>query len=137
MLNSLSEDFYYTKNHEWLHVDENLVTVGLTGYAIAQLGEVLYLDLPEDGQSVHPNQNLGSIESVLQLHDLVLSLTGTILEINTALVEDPTPINDDPTGEGWLFRIELDNERDLANFFRAKEYKEYISTALKSAAAEE
>ncbi|WP_374073490.1 glycine cleavage system protein GcvH [Bdellovibrio bacteriovorus] len=122
----IPEELYYTKNHEWLQVDENLVTVGLTEHALDQLGEVLYLDLPEDGQHAAPGQVLGSIESVLRIHDLASSINGTVLEVNLSLTEDPNAINDDPLGEGWLFRIEMDSERDLVGLMRSKEYREFL-----------
>lgn len=125
----LSEDLYYSKNHEWLVVDENLATLGLTPIALEQLGEVLYLDLPEEGQNTYPGQNIGTIESVRKIHDIASCVTGTILEVNTNLLEDPSLLNDDPLGEGWLFKIELDNERDLATFLRLKEYKELIENS--------
>jgi len=128
----LPDELYYTKNHEWLQVDENLVTVGLTEYAILQLGEVIYLDFPDDGQSANLGQALCSIESVLRIHDVLSSINGTVLEVNSSLVDDPNPINDDPMGEGWLFRVELDNERDLANLLRSKDYKALLETSSKS-----
>lgn len=122
----LPDELYYTKTHEWLQVDENLVTIGLTEHAIHQLGEVIYLDFPEDGQNTTPGHVLCSIESVLKIHDILSSINGTVLEVNTSLVDDPNPINDDPMGEGWLFRIELDNERDLANLLRSKDYRDFL-----------
>lgn len=124
----LPEELYYSKNHEWLFVDENLVTLGLTPFALENLGEVLYLDLPEEGQNASPGQIIGSIESVRKIHDIVSSLTGTVLEINLSLLEEPNLLNDDPFGDGWLFKVELDNERDLANLLRAKEYKVFTET---------
>jgi len=124
----LSEELYYTKNHEWLHVDENLVTIGLTEYAIQSLGEVLYLDLPEDSQKMSPGQNIGSLESIKGIHDLFASVNGTVLEVNTSLIEDPTLINDDTLGEGWLIRLEMDSEKDLAGLLRSKEYRDFLGT---------
>ncbi|MDG0818188.1 glycine cleavage system protein GcvH [Bdellovibrio svalbardensis] len=129
---TLPEELYYTKNHEWLQVDENLVTIGLTEHAIDQLGEVIYLDFPEDGQHANQGQALCSIESILKIHDILSSINGTVLEVNSSLVDDPTLINDDPMGEGWLFRVELDNERDLANLLRSKDYKELLETSSKN-----
>lgn len=125
----LPEELYYSKNHEWLLVDENLATLGLTPAALEFLGEVLYLDLPEEGQNTFPGQNVGSIESVRKIHDFISCITGTVLEVNSNLLEDPTLLNDDPFGEGWLFKVELDNERDLAFFLRAKEYKEFVESS--------
>ncbi|MNK15791.1 Glycine cleavage system H protein [compost metagenome] len=123
---SLPEEFYYTKNHEWLHVDENLATIGLTEYALNYLGEVLYIELPEDGQNSTPGQTLCSVESVLRIHDMITAVHGTVLEVNQTLLEDPSLINDDPLGDGWLLRIEIDTEKDLANLLRSKDYRDYI-----------
>ena len=128
----LPDELYYTQNHEWLLVDENLVTVGLTEYAIQQLGEVLYFDFPDDGQNTTQGQMLCSIESVLRIHDVLSSINGTVLEVNSTLIDNPNSINDDPLGEGWLFRIEMDNERDLANLLRSKDYRGLLETSLKS-----
>jgi len=121
----LPEELYYSRSHEWFQIDEYLATMGLTPIALEKLGEVLYLDLPEDGQNTSPQQVIGSIESVRQIHDVISSLTGTVLEINQALLDDPSLINDDPFGEGWLFKIEIDNERDLAQLLRSPEYKKF------------
>lgn len=122
----LPEEMYYSQNHEWLQVDENLVTVGLTEYAVNHLGEILYLELPDEGQHANLGTIFASLESILKIHDIVCPVNGTVLEINTSLIDDPTPLNDDPLGEGWLLRIEMDNERELANFLRAKEYRNFI-----------
>ncbi|AFY02169.1 glycine cleavage system protein GcvH [Bdellovibrio bacteriovorus] len=123
----LPEELYYTTNHEWLHVDENLATIGLTEYALERLGEILYMELPEEGQHTTPGHTLSSIESVKNIHDLISTINGTVLEINASLIEDPTPLNDDPMSEGWLFRIEMDNERDLSSLIRSRDYKALIS----------
>jgi glycine cleavage system H protein len=128
----LPDELYYTKNHEWLLVDENLVTIGLTEYAIQELGEVIYLDFPDDGQNATLGQALCSIESILRIHDILSSINGTVLEVNSSLLDNPNPVNDDPLGEGWLFRIEMDNERDLASLLRSKEYKELLESSSKS-----
>lgn len=128
----LPDELYYTKNHEWLLVDENLVTIGLTEFAIQQLGEIIYFDFPDDGQNTTLGQTLCSIESVLRIHDVLSSINGTVLEVNSSLLDNPNPINDDPLGEGWLFKIEMDNERDLASLLRSKEYKDLLEALSKS-----
>lgn len=125
----LPDELYYTKNHEWLHVDENLVTMGLTEHATHLLGEVIYFDFPEDGQNTSPGQTLCSLESVRKIHDILSPLSGTVLEVNSALAGDPNLINDDPLGDGWLFRVELDDERDLASLLRSKDYRAFIKTS--------
>lgn len=123
----IPEDFYYTKDHEWAQVDENIVTVGITDYAQNALGEIVYVELPEEGQKVSQNDTFGVVESAKMVSDLFSPVTGTVIEVNSSVVEDPTTLNDDPSNEGWLIRIEMDNERELANLIRAPEYKALIA----------
>ncbi|MGZ5279809.1 MAG: glycine cleavage system protein GcvH [Pseudobdellovibrionaceae bacterium] len=121
-----SEEFYYSQNGEWVQVDENLVTVGLTDFRLDQLGEVLFLDLPEEGKLVRQGEAFFSVESVKQIHDLISPVSGTIVEVNQDLYENPNRLNDEPFGEGWVIRIEMENEKDLATLMRASEYKQRI-----------
>lgn len=132
MSNFFPEELYYSQNHEWLQVDENLVTVGLTEYAIEKLGEILYVELPDEGQHANLGTAFCSLESILRIHDIICPVNGTVLEINSSLIDDPTPLNDDPYGEGWLLRIEMDNERELAHFLRSKEYRNLVDGLQKS-----
>ena len=127
MSTQISEDFYYTKDHEWAQVEENVVTVGVTQFAQEQLGEVVYVDLPEAGQKVTQNQTFGVVESVKAVSDLYAPVSGTVIEVNSALLTNPASLNDDPTNEGWLIRIEMDSEKELASLMRATEYKKLIS----------
>ncbi len=120
------EDYYYTKDHEWAQVDENIVTVGITDYAQSSLGEIVYVELPEEGQKVGQNDTFGVVESVKAVSDLYSPVTGTVIEVNHAVMEEPATLNDDPSNDGWLIRIEMDNERELANLIRAPEYKTLI-----------
>jgi glycine cleavage system H protein len=122
----IPEDYYYTKEHEWAQVDENIVTVGITEYAQDQLGEIVYVELPEEGQKVTQNQTFGVIESVKAVSDLYAPVSGTVIEVNTSLMDDPSVLNDDPVNEGWLIRIEMDTEKELANLMRAPDYKKLI-----------
>ncbi len=120
------EENYYTKDHEWAQVDENVVTVGITEYAQDSLGEVVYVELPEEGQKVTQNEGFGVVESVKAVSDLVAPVSGTVIEINASVVEEPGIINDDPMNNGWLIRIEMDTEKELSNLMRAPEYKKLI-----------
>ncbi|MCB0413979.1 MAG: glycine cleavage system protein GcvH [Bdellovibrionales bacterium] len=121
------EENYYTKEHEWALVDENIVTVGITEFAQDSLGEVVYVELPEEGDKVAQNSPFGVVESVKAVSDLISPVTGTVIEVNTSILEDPGPLNDDPMNNGWLVRIEMDTEKELANLMRAPEYKKLIS----------
>lgn len=120
------EEYYYTKDHEWAQVDENVVTVGITEYAQQQLGEVVYIDLPEEGQKVTQNESFGAVESVKAASDLIAPVSGTVIEVNTSHNEDSGLINDDPMNEGWLIRIEMDSEKELAALLKAADYKKLI-----------
>jgi glycine cleavage system H protein len=123
----LPEDFYYTKDHEWAQVDENIVTVGVTEFAQEQLGEVVYVELPEEGAKVNQGESFGVVESVKAASDLYSPVSGTVIEVNAALLEDPSALNDDPMNDGWLIRIEMDTEKELANLMRVPDYKKLIS----------
>lgn len=127
----LPEEYYYTKEHEWAQVDENIVTVGITEYAQSALGEVVYVELPEEGQKVTQGEPFGVIESVKAVSDLYAPVSGTVIEINSPVSDDPGNLNDDPMDEGWLIRIEMDNERELANLMRAPDYKKLVVTSKK------
>jgi glycine cleavage system H protein len=124
---NIPEEFYYTKDHEWAQVDENIVTVGVTDYAQSTLGEIVYIELPEEGQKVTQGEPFGVVESVKAVSDLYAPVSGTVIEINSSLTDGPGPINDDPMDEGWLIRIEMDTERELANLMRAPDYKKLVS----------
>ncbi|MBX3018713.1 MAG: glycine cleavage system protein GcvH [Bdellovibrionaceae bacterium] len=125
------EDYYYTKDHEWAQVDENIVTVGITEFAQDSLGEVVYVELPEEGQKVTQNEPFGVIESVKAVSDLYAPVSGTVIEVNSALTDDPSVLNDNPMNDGWLIRIEMDSEKELANLMRAGDYKKLIAEANK------
>ena len=124
---ALPEDFYYTKDHEWAQVDENIVTIGVTEFAQEQLGEVVYVELPEEGQKVNQGESFGVVESVKAASDLYAPVSGTVIEVNTALLEDPGALNDDPMNNGWLIRIEMDTEKELAALMRVPDYRKLIT----------
>jgi glycine cleavage system H protein len=121
------EEYYYTKDHEWAQVDENIVTVGITEFAQDSLGEIVYVELPEEGQKVTQNEPFGVVESVKAVSDLYAPVSGTVIEINNSLTDDPSVLNDNPMIDGWLIRIEMDSEKELAALMRAPEYKKLIS----------
>lgn len=128
MAYQIPEELYYTRDHEWAMIDENIVTVGVTEYAQDTLGEIVYVELPEEGQKVTQNEPFGVIESVKSVSDLLAPVSGTVLEVNQGLADEPGQINDDPLNDGWLVRIEMDAEKELANLIRAPEYKKLIES---------
>lgn len=122
----IPEENYYTKDHEWAQVDENTVTVGITEFAQDALGEIVYVDLPEEGQKVTQSDPFGVVESVKAVSDLIAPVSGTVIEVNSSLTDDPGILNDDPMNNGWLLRIEMDSEKELAILMRAPEYRKLI-----------
>ena len=127
MIHKVPEDLYYTKEHEWAYVDENIVTVGVTSYAQENLGEIVYAELPDEGQKVTQNEPFGVIESVKAVSDLYAPVSGTVIETNEGLMDKPGILNDDPWNDGWLIRIEMDTEKELASLIKAGEYKKLIA----------
>lgn len=125
----IPEEYYYTKDHEWAQVDENIVTVGITEFAQQSLGEIVYVELPEEGQKVTQNEPFGVVESVKAVSDLFAPVSGTVIEINTSLTDDPAVLNDNAMNDGWLIRIEMDSEKELANLMRAPDYKKLVNEA--------
>ncbi|MCB0355591.1 MAG: glycine cleavage system protein GcvH [Bdellovibrionales bacterium] len=122
----IPEENYYTKDHEWAQVDENVVTVGITEFAQGNLGEVVYVELPEEGQKVTQNEAFGVVESVKAVSDLIAPVSGTVIEVNIGVLDQPGVVNDDPMNDGWLIRIEMDTEKELANLMRAPDYRKLI-----------
>src|ERR1700704_428899 len=102
---NVPEEYYYTKDHEWAQVDENVVTVGITEFAQDNLGEVVYVGLPEEGQRVPRGVPFGVVESVKAVSDLVAPVSGTVIEVNMSMIDSPGALNDDPMNDGWLIRI--------------------------------
>ena len=127
----IPEDYYYSKDHEWAQVDENIVTIGITEFAQQSLGEIVYVELPEEGQKVTQGEPFGVVESVKAVSDLFAPVSGTVIEINQSIGDDPAVLNDDPINNGWLIRIEMDTEKELASLMRAPEYKKLIAEAQK------
>ena len=125
---NIPEELYYTKEHEWAQVEENIVTIGITEFAQEQLGEIVYVELPEEGQKVTQGQTFGVIESVKAASDLYSPVSGTVIEINAGLNDNPSVLNDDSMNQGWLIRIEMDTEKELAALMRAPDYKKLVQS---------
>ena len=116
-------DLKYTEEHEWLRLDEDgSVTVGITDYAQEQLGDVVYVELPEVGQPVVAQEEAGVVESVKAASDIYAPVGGNVVAINSVLDEAPETVNEDPYGDGWFFKIEPDDEADLDELLNAEAY---------------
>ena len=122
------EDFYYSKDHEWVRVEGTLCEIGITHYAQDELGEVVYVDLPEDGDEVAANDEIGSIESVKAVAEVYTPVSGSISEANSELADAPELVNQDPHGKGWLVRIEMSSGEELKGLMTAEQYKEFLES---------
>ncbi|MCL2437689.1 MAG: glycine cleavage system protein GcvH [Coriobacteriia bacterium] len=106
-------DRKYSTDHEWVLVDGDVATIGITKYAADQLGSIVFVELPEEGESFGSEDAYGEVESVKSVSELLLPVGGEVVAINQALEDAPETVNDDPYGEGWLVRVRLDNKGDL------------------------
>src|SRR5947208_2826618 len=122
------EDSRYAKSHEYIHVEGDVGTIGITDYAQKELGDVVFVELPQVGTVLEANSELGSIESVKAVSELFAPVSGVVVEINEALAEKPELVNTDPYGDGWMIRISLADTSELNDLMNAEEYEEYIET---------
>jgi glycine cleavage system H protein len=120
-------DLKYTKEHEWVRVDSDQGTVGITDYAQDQLGDIVFVDLPAAGATVSQMQVFGEIESVKAVSELYSPVTGEVLEANPTLADNPQFVNDDPYGEGWMLRIRLSDLGEFEKLLSAQDYDDFIA----------
>lgn len=120
------ENLLYTKDHEWVSVDGEVGTIGITKYAEQSLGDIVYVDVPKPGTAVEQGKTLGSVESVKAVSDIYSPVTGEIVEGNEALATTPEKINEDPYALGWLAKIKLSAPDELKSLMNAADYAKYI-----------
>jgi glycine cleavage system H protein len=128
------DDRKYSKEHEWLKLDGNSATIGITDFAQDQLGDVVYVDLPEPGATVMQFEKMGEIESVKAVSDLYTPASGEVLEANQQVVEKPELVNSDPHGAGWLLKIKLADIAELDKLLSASAYDEFTAGTQKDEA---
>jgi glycine cleavage system H protein len=121
-------DYLYSREHEWVHVMDDVCVVGITEFAQQELGEVVFVELPEVGQVFNAQDELGTIESVKAVAEVYSPVAGEVAEINDAVVDDPELLNDDPFGEGWLVKIRFSSADDLKALMNAEAYEEYVKS---------
>jgi glycine cleavage system H protein len=121
------DDRKYSKEHEWVLVDGDGATIGITDFAQDQLGDVVYVDLPEPGATITQFEKMGEIESVKAVSDLFTPASGEVTEVNQQVVEKPEVVNSDPHGAGWLIRIKLADVGELDKLLTAAQYDEFTA----------
>ena len=123
---NVPEGLYYSKDHEWLRVEGETGTVGITDHAQHSLGDVVYVELPSAGTSYSQGDSFGSVESVKAVSELFLPIAGTVVEANPALADSPELVNSDPHGQGWMIVVTISSPDELSSLMRAPEYEAYV-----------
>jgi len=116
----------YTKDHEWVRVEGNVATIGITDFAQKELGDIVYVDVTTLNETVAKEDIFGSVEAVKTVSDLFMPISGTVLEINNDIDSNPESVNTDPYGTGWMIKISVDNEAELADLLSSDDYKTLI-----------
>jgi glycine cleavage system H protein len=120
------QELHYTQSHEWVRIDGEVGTIGITDYAQKELGEIVYLELPEVGHVFDADEEFGTVESVKAVSELFTPLSGEVVEINKAAVAEPGIVNDDPFGDGWLIKLKLSTDEEVSKLLSADDYAEYV-----------
>ena len=123
---NIPSNLYYTKDHEWIRVEGNEAFVGITDYAQSELGEIVFVDINTEGETLAQGDVFGSVEAVKTVSDLNMPVSGEVLEINEAINDQPELVNNDPYGEGWMNKISVTNTDDLNNLLDAAGYQAFI-----------
>lgn len=118
----------FTKTHEWVNVEGDSVTVGITDFAVNQLTDLVFIELPEVGSTCEAGKVFGEVESVKAVSDLYSPVSGEITEVNASLVDDQAPLSDDPFGTGWITKVKMSNAAELDQFMNAEEYRKFCES---------
>jgi glycine cleavage system H protein len=118
------EELQYTKSHEWVRTEDDTATIGITDHAQEELGDIVYIELPEQGATFEAGDSFGTVESVKAVSDLYTPVGGEVVEVNEALGDSPEKINEDPYGEGWILKVRVSDE--AAGLLSATEYEQFL-----------
>ncbi len=120
------DEFQYTKDHEWIQVDEDTGTIGITDHAQQELGDIVFVELPKVGDPVAASENFGTVESVKAVSEVYSPVSGEVTAVNVKLQNHPEILNTDPHGSAWLVRVRLSDPKEIENLMSAEEYEAYI-----------
>ena len=122
----IPSDLLYSKDHEWVKLDDEIATIGITDFAQRELGDIVYVEIETVGDVLEREQVFGTVEAVKTVSDLFMPLSGEVLEFNTELEDTPEAVNDEPYESGWMIKIKMDNPAQLKNLLSADQYKKLI-----------
>ncbi|MGX7689397.1 glycine cleavage system protein GcvH [Flectobacillus roseus] len=120
-------EMFYSSEHTWLKIEKNIGIIGITDFAQGELGEIVHVDLPNNGYKYSQNEVFGSVEALKIVSDLFMPITGKVLESNTQLLKEPTLINSEPFNAGWIIKVEIENVDEVGNLLSAQEYNQSIN----------
>ena len=123
-----STNLLYTRDHEWVRVEDDVCVLGITEFAQQELGEVVFVELPEAGQVFDANDEIGNIESVKVMAEVYTPVAGEVIEVNEAVADDPELLNEDPYGDGWLVKLRFSSADDLKSLMTAEQYEAYVQS---------
>ena len=124
---SVPSDLYYTADHEWVRMEGDIATIGVTHYAQGELGDIVFVEVETEGETLEAEEVFGTIEAVKTVSDLILPITGEIIEMNKGLDDDPSLINNDPFGAGWIIKVRVSNPSDVEGLMDATAYEASIA----------
>jgi glycine cleavage system H protein len=129
---NVPENLHYSKDHEWIRVEDGVGTIGITDYAQNSLGDVVYVELPKVGDTFEAHEPFGSVESVKAVSELFTPVAGEVVEVNETLQDSPEKVNTDPYGDAWMIRLRLKNAGDVDGLLSAAEYEDYLKSETES-----
>ena len=124
---NIPEELKYTKDHEWVRIEGDSVVIGVTDFAQKELGDIVYLDVDTEGDSLAKEEIFGSVEAVKTVSDLFMPISGEVLAFNEALEDSPETVNNDPYGDGWMIKVAVSDFTELDSLLSSKEYQDLIS----------
>ncbi len=131
-MSSYPDDRFYSKSHEWIRVEGDTATIGITDHAQKELGDVVFVELPDVGEIFDEGQEFGTIESVKAVSELFLPVAGEVVEVNKTLADEPNAVNEDPHGDGWLVRVKTTSDGALDGLMNAAAYEKFVEEEAKA-----
>ena len=126
---NIPSDLLYSNDHEWVKLEEDIATIGITDFAQQELGDIVYIEIETVGDNLQKEQVFGTVEAVKTVSDLFMPISGEVIEFNTALEDTPETVNNEPYDSGWIIKIKIDNPSQLKQLLSAKQYKQLIQSS--------
>jgi glycine cleavage system H protein len=120
------KELRYTKDHEWVRLEGNIATIGITEFAQSELGDIVFVEIETEGEQLDAEEVFGTVEAVKTVSDLFMPVAGEVLEVNSAIADNPALVNEDPYGEGWMIKVKVENASDVAALLDAAAYEAII-----------